>query len=234
MLQSIKQLLGDKLGASDGDLGHVKDFYFDDQSWAVRYVVADTGGWLPVQQVLLSPHAFGSFQQTGKALIVNLTRKQIENSPPIDLHKPVSRQYEEEYYQYYGWPGYWQGDGLWGMSGFPILSTPPRNPPSEETVERHRQAVHADAHLRSAESVNGYHIEATDGTAGHVCDFMMDEKSWAIDQLVVKTGHRFSGSEVLIPVSHVDRISYEKSTVFVNLTKAAVEQSSTRDLALVA
>jgi uncharacterized protein YrrD len=230
MLRSIKQLLGDQLGASDGDIGHVKDFYFDDKSWAVRYVVADTGSWLSGRQVLLSPHSFGNFRPEGKSLIVNLTRKQIENSPPIDAHKPVSRQYEEEYYQYYGWPGYWQGDGLWGTSGFPILSMPPKTLPGEETIKHKRP----DAYLRSAESVNGYHIEATDGTAGHVCDFMMDEKSWAIGQLVVKTGHRFSGNEVLIPVSHVDRISYEKSTVFVNLTKAAVEQSSTHDLALVA
>jgi sporulation protein YlmC with PRC-barrel domain len=234
MLRSIKQLLGDKLGASDGDIGHVKDFYFDDENWAVRYVVADTGGWLPVRQVLLSPHAFGSFQQARKILIINLTRKQIENSPPIDTHKPVSRQYEEEYYQYYGWPGYWQGDGLWGTGGFPILSTPPKTSPDAEALKNNRGHKNADAHLRSTESVNGYHIEASDGTAGHVCDFMMDEKSWAIDQLVVKSGHRFSGNEVLIPVSKVDRISYKKSTVFVNLTKAAVEQSSTRDLALVA
>jgi hypothetical protein len=232
MSRSIKQLLGDQLGASDGDIGHVKDFYFDDKSWVVRYVVADTGSWLTGRQVLLSPHSFGSFRPEGKSLIVNLTRKQIENSPPIESHKTVSRQYEEEYYQYYGWPGYWQGDGLWGMSGFPILSTPPKTPPTEEAFTNSRNHVNADAHLRSAESVNGYHIEATDGTAGHVCDFLMDEKSWAIGELVVKTGHRFSGNEVLIPVSKVDRISYEKSTVFVNLTKEAVEHSSAHHLAL--
>jgi hypothetical protein len=232
MLRSIKQLLGDQLGASDGDIGHVKDFYFDDKSWAVRYVTADTGSWLTGRQVLLSPHSFGSFRPEGKILIVNLTRKQIENSPPIESHKTVSRQYEEEYYQYYGWPGYWQGDGLWGMSGFPILSTLPKTPPTEETFANSRKLVNADAHLRSAESVNGYHIEATDGTAGHVCDFLMDEKSWAIGELVVKTGHRFSGNEVLIPVSKVDRISYEKSTVFVNLTKEAVEKSSAHQLVL--
>jgi hypothetical protein len=231
MLRSIKQLLGDKLGASDGEIGHVKDFYFDDQSWAVRYVVADTGSWLSGRQVLLSPHSFGSFYPAGKVLTVNLTRKQIENSPAIESHKPVSRQYEEEYYQYYGWPNYWQGDGLWGMSGFPILSTPPKNLPDEKAVASNTK--HIDAHLRSTQSVNGYHIEATDGTAGHVCDFMMDNKSWAIDQLVVKTGHRFSGNEVLIPVSKVDRISYEKSTVFVKLTKEAVEQSSSYHLVLV-
>ena len=74
--------------------------------------------------MLISPHAFGSLHQAGKLLLVNLTRKQIENSPSIESHKPVSRQYEEEYYRYYGWPYYWQGDGLWGMSGFPILELP--------------------------------------------------------------------------------------------------------------
>ena len=76
----------------------MKDFYFDDQSWAVRYVVADTGSWLSGRQVLLSPHSFGNFHQAGKILTVNLTRKQIESSPVIESHKPVSRQYEEEYY----------------------------------------------------------------------------------------------------------------------------------------
>ena len=95
MLRIVKEFYGAKLGASDGEIGHVKDFYFEDQDWAVRYVVADTGSWLPGQQLLLSPHAFGSLHQTGKLLIVNLTRKQIKDSPPIESHKPVSRQYEE-------------------------------------------------------------------------------------------------------------------------------------------
>ena len=198
MLQSIKQLYRDKIGASDGEIGRVKDFYFDDQNWAVRYVVADTGSWLPGRQVLISPHAFGSLHQAGKFLCVNLTRKQIEGSPSIELHKPVSRQYEEEYYRYYGWPYYWQGDGLWGMSGFPILELPPITLPA---AAHGRHPKRADAHLRSTQAVNGYHLQATDGSVGHVCDFMMDGQSWAIRQLVIKTGHRFSGKEVQIPTT---------------------------------
>jgi hypothetical protein len=225
MLRSIKRLYGDKLGASDGDIGHVKDFYFDDQNWVVRYLVADTGSWLSGRQVLISPHAFGSLQQAGKVLLVNLTRKQIEESPSIEAHKPVSRQYEEAYYRYYGWPYYWQGSGLWGMSGFPILELPPKPLPSEPASASGRSSEGADVHLRSAQAVNGYHIQASDGTVGHICDFMMDDQSWAIRQLVIKTGHRFSGREVEIPTSSVDRISYEKSTVFVNLTSEAVERS---------
>lgn len=225
MLRSIKKLYGDKLGASDGEIGQVKDFYFDDQSWAVRYLVADTGTWLTSRQVLLSPHAFGSLNQAGKVLRVNLTRKQIEDSPPIEWHKPVSRQYEEEYYRYYGWPYYWQGDGLWGMSGFPILELPAKPLLSEQAAASDPKRATADAHLRSTRVVNGYHVKASDGIVGHVCDFMMDDKSWAIGRLVVKTGHRFSGKEVLIPAGKVARISYEDSTVFVNLTKEAIEQS---------
>jgi len=148
MLRSIRTLYRDKLGASDGEIGHVNDCYFDDQSWVIRYLVADTGSWLPGRQVLLSPHAFGSsLYEVGKDLLVNLTRKQIENSPSIDLHKPVSRQYEEEYYRYYGWPYYWQGDGLWGMGGFPILELPPNHLPSiaaaATATSRRASAQHA-------------------------------------------------------------------------------------------
>jgi uncharacterized protein YceK len=226
MFQSIKQSYGNKLGASDGDIGHVKDFYFDDQNWAIRYLIADTGSWLPGRQVLLSPHSLGGVDQSGRVLHVNLTRKQIEDCPSIASHKPVSRQYEEEYYRYYGWPYYWQGDGLWGTTDVPILELPPKALPSESTTMIGPQPERADAHLRSTQAVNGYHIKASDGMIGHVCDFMMDARSWAIRQLVIKIGHRFSGKEVQIPSRNVEQISYPDSTVFVNLTREAVEHSS--------
>ena len=233
MLRSLEQLYGDKLGASDGEIGRVKDFYFDDQNWAIRYLVADTGSWLPGRQVLISPYSLSRLDQAGKILRVNLSRKQIENSPSIESHKPVSRQYEEEYYRYYGWPYYWQGDGLWGMSGFPILELPAKPFPSESATASGPQPERADAHLRSTQAVGGYHLQASDGIIGHVCDFMMDDQSWAIRELVIKTGHRFSGKEVQIPTRAVDRISYPDSTVFVNLTKEAVQQSPAQHLASV-
>jgi hypothetical protein len=225
MLQSLKQLYGNLLGAVDGDIGAVKDFYFDDQNRAVRYVVADTGKWLAGRQVLISPQAFKSGHPTGKVMPVKLTRKQIEESPEIAKHKPVSRQSEEEYHRYYGWPYYWEGDGLWGgMRGFPILETPPTFSPGKPPATGSK-VENTDAHLRSTQAVTGYHVQATDGITGHVFDFMMDDKSWAIDQLVVKTGHRFTGKEVQIPMSQVERISYAESTVHVILTKEAIEKS---------
>jgi hypothetical protein len=233
MLRSIKQLIGNALGASDGEIGHVKDFYFDDQKWAIRYVVLETGTWLAGRAVLISPHAFGRFHQAEKVLRIRLTRKQIENSPSIDTHKPVSRQYEEEYHRYYGWPYYWQGDALWGMSSVPMMELPPVSAPADSAPAKGPQHYQSAAHLRSTNAVNGYHIKASDGTSGYVCDFMMDDESWAIAQVIIKTGHRFSGKEVQIPTGEVERISYDESTVFVNLTSDAVEKSPARSTVLV-
>jgi sporulation protein YlmC with PRC-barrel domain len=222
MLQSLKQLYGKELAATDASLGQVKDFYFDDQNWAVRYVIVDTAKWLPGRHVLLSPQAFGQLSLAGKAIAVNLTRVKIEGSPPIEAHKPVSRQYEDDYHRYYGWPSYWENEGLLGgLHKFPILETPPKTASGQSaaTIDR------ANTHLRSTQAVSGYHIMATDGITGHVCDFMMDPESWVIHQLIVKTGHRFTGKEVQIPVNLVERISYTESTVFVNLTRQAIENS---------
>ena len=149
------------------------------------------------------------------------------------MHKPVSRQYEEEYHQYYGWPAYWQGDGLWGMSGFPVGALPPQSLPDKLAAASGTQPGRADAHLRSTQAVNGYHIKASDGMIGHVCDFMMDAQSWAIGQLVIKIGHRFSGKEALLSTKTVERISYEDSTVIVDLTCEAVEHGAGRHTAAV-
>jgi len=202
MLRSFKQLYGHKLGAKDGEIGQIKDFYFDDQNWAIRYLVADTGTWLPGRQVLIPPHSLASPAALGKIVDVGLTRKQIEKSPSIDSHKPVSRQYEDEYHKYYGWPSYWNGDVA-------IVIGPQPEP---------------ETHLRSSQAVNGYLVRVGDETVGHICDFMVDAEAWAIGQLVVKTGHRLSGKDMLIPTKQVERISYQESTVFAYPNVEASEQ----------
>jgi len=46
MLRNIKELEGCAMGATDGPIGHVKDFYFDDEGRVVRYLVVETGHWL--------------------------------------------------------------------------------------------------------------------------------------------------------------------------------------------
>ena len=226
MLQNIKSIYGYKLAALDGDIGHVQDFYFDDKAWTVRYLVVDTGSWLRGRQVLLTPHTFGHLDREGKALSINLTQKRIENSPSIELHKPVSRQYEIEYYRYYGWPAYWNAPAIDGFGGFPVVLAPSKDQIEAQRLHPHR----ADKHLRSTLAVTGYAIHATDGEIGAVSGFIVDDKSWVVRDLVIETGRWYSGKEVLIASGKIGRISYENSQVLVNLTKSAIQHTAEHEV----
>src|SRR4051812_30817342 len=106
-LRNAKQLTGHALRAHDGVIGKVKDFYFDDLHWHIRYVVVDTGKWLQSRKVLISPVVMGDFDAGAQVFPIDLTRDQMRNSPDIDTNKPVSRQHEQQLALYYGWPGYW-------------------------------------------------------------------------------------------------------------------------------
>lgn len=224
MHHSVNLLYGDKLAASDGEIGQVKDLYVDDQCWAVRYLVVDTGSWLSGRLVLLPPHALGSLDRSGTHLQVRLTRRQIEESPAIATQKPVSRQFEQLYYQHYGLPFYWFGGGMWGMGPFPILDTLP-DQVAGEAISAHPSEAPGDPHLRSTLAVDGYQIQASDGPIGQVSDFMLDDQSWSIRQLVVTTGSWFSGKKVVIPTSFVERVSFTESRFFLNMTQASVAES---------
>jgi hypothetical protein len=225
-LLNTKELCGHKLAALDGDIGHVRDFYFDDNIWVIRYAIADTGSWLVGRLVLLSPHAFGMLDRREKKLHINLRRMQIQDCPPIESHKPVSRQDEVEYYRYYGWPAYWAGDAMWGKGGFPVLV-----PPADGDAEAQRIYYHRDdKHLQSTEEVTGFPVKAVDGVIGHVDSFLVDDRSWAIQQVVVEAGHWYSGKEIRIPISQIERISYRETKVIVTLTKAEIERTADHKL----
>jgi hypothetical protein len=215
MLLNTKELYGHRLAATDGEIGHVRDFLFDDETWVIRYLVADTGDWLPGRLVLLSPHCFIRWDQEEKALQVSLDKKQIEKSPSIEAHRTVSRQYEIEYYRYYGWPAYWAGGAMWGIGGFPQVMPPPTDESGDRT-HRHRD----DKHLQSAKAVTGYHALTSGGEIGDVKGFLVNEKSWAIRELVVETGHWYSGKSIHVSPSQVERINYDESSVFMNLAKS--------------
>jgi hypothetical protein len=217
MLQLAGDLRGYKLIARDGEIGKAEEFYFDDRSWAVRYLIADTGGWLNGRQVLISPYSLDPARQNDQVIPVDLTKKQIENSPSLDTHKPVSRQYEILYYSFYGWPAYWGGPYMWGDSAYPQRQGRWSGAP------RHKKDD--DPHLRSTNDVTGRTIQALDGEIGHVSDFVVDDEDWAIRYLIVDTRNWWPGKKVLISTEWIERISWEESKVFTNLTREAVKGS---------
>lgn len=226
-LQNTEELYGSKLVALDGDIGHIKDFYFDDNIWVIRYAVADTGSWLAERVVLLSPHAFGTLDPFARTLQINLRKMQIQASPSIEAHRPVSRQYETNYYRYYGWPAYWAGDAMWGMGSYPVLVPPAPGEIAEQRIYYHRD----DKHLQSARDVTGYPIHAADGEIGRVKGFLVDDRSWAIRELVVESGHWYSGKEIRLSTDKVNWISYNDSKVHVSLTKADIQRTAEYQLA---
>ncbi|MBA3028630.1 MAG: PRC-barrel domain containing protein [Desulfobacteraceae bacterium] len=219
MLSKAKTIQGYKLASLDGEIGKVKEFYFDDQYWAIRYLVADTGNWLTGRQVLISPYAVVSVNKEDQLLAVDLTKKQIEDSPSLNSDKPVSRQFEEAYYGYYGWPGYWGGSSMWGVYPYIVRDR-------EKWIESNRaEQASWDPHLRSTHDVSGHHIQAADGEIGHVEDFIFDDETWAIRYLIVDTRNWWPGKKVLISPQWIERVSWSESKVFINLSRETIKQS---------
>jgi len=232
MFRSIKDLDGFTIGATDGDIGTVREFYFDDVSYTVRYVVVDTGSWLAERKVLLSPIAFRTMDWEHKRIAAALTKAQVEKSPNIDTEKPVSRQHEIAYYGYYGYTPYWAGSYLWGAFPYPYPAAGPALSPAE--LERERRwnweaKQSQDPHLRSSREVSGYHIHATDGDIGHVEDFLVDDLSWAIRYMIVDTTNWWPGKKVLVAPAWIERVDWDKAMVHVHLRRDQIRTSPEYD-----
>jgi hypothetical protein len=81
MLRSATHLHGFTLRAIDGEIGKVDHLYFDDESWAIRYLVVNTGTWLDDRLVLISPFAIGQTDLASKQLEVRLTKSRSRIAP---------------------------------------------------------------------------------------------------------------------------------------------------------
>ena len=228
MLFRVTELEGASLAALDGAIGEVEDFYFDDTHWTVRYLVVNTGGWLAGRHVLVSPASVRQIDLTNDHVVVELTRKQVEDSPNVDTHQPVSRRHEVNLLAHYGIPLYWLGPFPWGPVPLPMPATP-GSPVDDEMLARHEQDETADAHLHSARDVVGYEIEARDDAIGHVADFLVDDKAWTIRWLVVDTGHWLPGKQVLVSPEWVEDVAWAARAVRVGLTRAQIQGAPAYD-----
>jgi uncharacterized protein YrrD len=219
MINTAKTLKDYRLHSLDGEIGSVKEFYFDDKYWTIRYLIADTGNWLTGRQVLISPYALKAVDKEEHYIAVNLTKNQIENSPSLESDKPVSHQFEENYHGYYEWPMYWGGPYTWGQ--YPYIENNPKK------HKKNTQGGKAwNPNLRSTREVIGYDIQAEDGTIGHVEDFIIDDETWNIRYLIIDTRNWWPGKKILISPQWIERISWDESKVFVNLLCDTIKQSS--------
>jgi hypothetical protein len=221
MLRNAKDLYGLKIRATDGDIGTIEQFYFDDETWAIRYFIVDTGGWLGGRRVLISPISVAEQPDwQSKRLDVSLSKRQVENSPDINTHQPVSRQHEMEYLGYYGYPFYWAGSK--GSELYPEGLAFETAPLVDAMAARNgKRQDHS--HLRSAAAVTGYLIEASDGDVGHLDGFIVEDENWAIRFIEVATRNWWPGKKVLVAPAWIERVSWADSKVFVELSRDTIK-----------
>jgi sporulation protein YlmC with PRC-barrel domain len=240
MMLSFVDLRGYGIHAVDGDIGSVRDAFFEDTTSTIRYLVVDTGGWLGGRRVLLAPAALGEVDHDAQKISTALTRAQIEDSPGVDTDQPVSRQHEEQLHRYYDWTPYWYGTTAYGLAPYWGAMPPPDVPPSRPEANRVEQELieaereRADPHLRSAHEVVGYYVAASDGDIGHVEDLLIDPVGWRIEQLVIDTRNWLPGKKVLVSPERLRAVDWADRHIGLDMTRDQVKASPEHDAAMMA
>jgi sporulation protein YlmC with PRC-barrel domain len=202
MLRRAREMFGYSIRASDGEIGHVYNLYFDDRTWAVRYLIVQTGDWLNTRRVLISPSVVTSNAPESRIYSVRLSRAQVQASPAVEADMPVSRREEISMAVHYGWPSYWS-------------PKPPSSPALEE--------LDGDPHLRSVREVIGYGIRACDGEIGHVDDIIIGEEEWTIRYAVVDTINWLPGRKVLLAAEWIEGVNWADQQMTVGIPRETIE-----------
>ena len=209
------------MGAIDGDIGSVVNFLLDDEHWVVRYLIVETTGFLDGRRVLISPISFREVNWLTKRFHLALTMDKVQNSPSVNVDKPVTRQHELDYYGHYRYPHYWGSSWFWGSGNTPGMLA---NGKWTKAPEDHSDKS-ADVHLRSVNEVCGYHIQGSDEPIGHVEDFIVDDETWAIRYLVVNTNNWLFGKKVLVAPHWAHRVDWEERNVYVAMSRQSIKDS---------
>jgi hypothetical protein len=236
MLREFNDFGGFGIGASDGMIGRLDDFYFDDRTWVVRHLVVDAGTWWSSRKVLLSPASIDGSDWTQKVLRVPLTTEQVRHSPDIDTARPVSRQHEAEVFGNPGRPYHWGGSRSPGGGIYPNPIRPDEDGfGSARAVRLEAQNACApaeskrrrenDPHLRSCRAILRYRVHASDGDVGHLEDMLVDEQTLAIRYLVVNTSNWWLGRQVLVAPQWIQGVSWPDSKVAFRLARRAIERA---------
>ena len=195
MIISNDQLNEFTLHATDGAIGKVKDLFIDDETWAVRYLVVETGNWFTRHQVLIPTEALGSIVPDDKAIKVAIAREQVQRSPDVDCEMPVSRQHETDLSGYYGFPSHL------------------------DSAERRDK----NPHLRSAKALRGYVARSQNDEIGSVRQFMVDDDGWQAVAVVLKTGTWWHGDLMQIVTDGIVSVDWETKSIAIVASRESLQ-----------
>ena len=218
-----KDLIGYRVLAKDGEIGHIDNFYFDDERWVVRYLVINTGRWLSGTRVPISPILIEHGDWDQKEFYLYVNGEVVQKSPDVDTAAPISRKIEANLSEHYGYPIYWGGIGIWGGVMTPKALARKMTPEEERELLDEKESDRT--HLRSTDEVTGYYLQAKDGEIGHLEDFVVDDASWEISHVIVDTKNWLPGRKVLVEPHTISGISWSNSKVYVDLDRDTIQKS---------
>lgn len=216
MLESAKELIRYRVKAVDGKLGKAHDLYFEDGSWAIRYLLLNVGRWLLGERVLVPPERLGQPDTKSHSLPVLMTKREVEQCAAAETAQPVSHQMQHKVSARYG--------GTHAQGGGPMASL--HGVMSSEAValaESEESPPQQGPGLRSIQEVLGYQIEALDGPLGVAEDFLIDDDEWVIRYILVNTKTWKPGRQVLIPPSWVQAIVWSESRIHVSVKREKIK-----------
>jgi uncharacterized protein YrrD len=221
MKHSMKHLKGYSVETADGMKGRIKDFLFDEDTWAVRYIDADFGGLFKDKRVLLPVEAVADRLWYSNKFPLNITKEKIENSPLPEDKPTVARAYEKKLIEYYGYPFYWSTGNIPPTPAGSYFPVRPLNVPKERIEEKDM-----DTKLRSFKEVEGYHIRAIDDKLGHVEDIIIDDADWQLVYLIIDTSNWLPWSKkVMLAVNWLEEISYVSQEVKIDLNTDTIKSA---------
>ncbi len=205
MLLVARHLHGASVVASDGVAGKVYELLFDDQSWEVRNLVVETGGWWQSRDVLLSPAMIDHHDATQRRLVIRATRRELRELPLASTFLPVARRRLLEASQIIAWEAYW-------TKAVDLSAQTPGHP-----------------HLRSTRILPGLRVVASDGKIGHLADFLVDDQTWSIRYVGIDTRNWWPGRHVLIEPMWIESIDWDSHRVQVSMPRERIEHSPSYD-----
>ena len=227
MLWNVSALVSCAILANDGEIGAVTDVLFDDATWTLRWLVVDTGTWLPGRKVLLPLTALGEPEAGLRRFPVRLTKKQVMDSPDIGSEKSVSRRVEADIFDLYGLEPYWGGNlvPLSNAMAVPLLMPLAPDEAIVRQAPEDKPEAEGNPHVRSCNSVTGYHINALDGEIGHAADFLVETQGWTVRYLKVDTKNWWPGQLVLITPKVVRQIDWYQQVIEISVDRQTVKEA---------
>ncbi|WP_053217097.1 PRC-barrel domain-containing protein [Virgibacillus senegalensis] len=226
MLYYASSLSDYQLKATDGELGKVKELYFDDKQWVLRYFGVDTRKWLPGKKVLLSPRSLQTVDDENRVIELSSDKETVRNSPSLDETSPLTREYEMNLTRYYGWAPYWTGGFLWGREDVPLVGAVTNSEQAIDIQENREETLAEELthNLREIdELIEKFTVHASDGKIGSINDVLLDGESWKLRYLVVKNSQDFSWKYSLLSPDWTQSVDWVDYNLYLDVTRETVK-----------